>query len=110
MSTRRTLFVPVAGIIGGLIIVALAGRYFSPGTRSKAMPVTTKAQPVLTAQQAHLEYVPTPIGALLGEIDRPMVTHLAIVDLDGDGVPDVLYCDARKNTVRWIRQSPRGVF
>lgn len=39
-----------------------------------------------------------------------MVTHVKIVDLDGDKLPDVLYCEGRKNTVRWIRQAPRGVF
>ncbi len=39
-----------------------------------------------------------------------MVTSVQIFDLDGDGLPDVLYCDAQKNTVRWIRQAPRGAF
>ena len=39
-----------------------------------------------------------------------MVTSVQIFDLDGDGLQDVLYCDAQKNTVRWIRQAPRGVF
>ncbi len=39
-----------------------------------------------------------------------MVTSVQIVDLDADGLPDILYCEARLNTVRWIRQAPRGVF
>jgi len=38
------------------------------------------------------------------------VTHIQIVDLDRDGLVDVLYCEGQKNTVRWIRQSPRGIF
>lgn len=64
----------------------------------------------LTAQQAGLEYDPTPIGSPVSEFGRPMVTHVAIVDLDADGLNDVLYCEGQKNTVRWIRQAPRGVF
>lgn len=39
-----------------------------------------------------------------------MVTHVQIADLDRDGLADVIYCEARSNTVRWIRQQPRGVF
>ncbi len=39
-----------------------------------------------------------------------MVTHVRIADLDRDGLNDVLYCDAAKNTVRWIRQTARGLF
>ena len=112
MSSPRSPYVPFAWIIGSLVIVTLVGLRFWPGAGSRALPppAPVKVLPTLTAQQAHLEYVPVPIGTILGENDRPMVTHLDIVDLDGDGLPDVLYCDARKNTVRWIRQSPRGVF
>lgn len=57
-----------------------------------------------------LEYVPAPIGAPVSEFVRPLVTHLQIVDLDQDGLADILYCEGQKNSVRWIRQSPRGVF
>ena len=111
MKPLRSRFVPVAWILASGLLAGL-GFWFlrPPAPRHAPPPAESKARPALTAQQAHLEYVPTPIGAGLGEIDRPIVTHLAIVDLDGDGLPDVLYCDARKNTVRWIRQAPRGRF
>jgi hypothetical protein len=56
------------------------------------------------------KFVPVPIGAPVAEFGRPMVTNLQIVDLDRDGLPDVLYCEGRRNSVRWIRQAPRGVF
>jgi hypothetical protein len=46
----------------------------------------------------------------VSEFVRPLVTHVQIVDLDGDGVADILYCEGQKNSVRWLRQSPRGVF
>ena len=40
----------------------------------------------------------------------PLITNLAVTDLDGDGLLDVIVCDARKNTVSWIRQFPKGVY
>jgi len=39
-----------------------------------------------------------------------MITHVAIADLDRDGLADVLVCDAFRNLVAWVRQSPRGTF
>ena len=57
-----------------------------------------------------LVYAPSAIGSPAGPEDRPMVTNLQIADLDQDGLPDVIYSEARQNTVRWIRQAPRGVF
>lgn len=39
---------------------------------------------------------------------RPLVTNVQVADLDRDGVPDVLACDARLNRVVWYRQAPRG--
>jgi hypothetical protein len=59
---------------------------------------------------AHLEFVPTAIGAPVAEFERPWVTHLEIVDLDRDGRFDVIYCEAQKNSVRWIRQEAPGIF
>ncbi len=40
----------------------------------------------------------------------PMISNIQAVDLDGDGLMDVLVCDARSNKVSWIRQYPAGVF
>src|SRR3569833_2925246 len=40
----------------------------------------------------------------------PWITDLTIVDLDGDGLKDILVCDARRNRVSWIRQTQLGVF
>jgi len=51
---------------------------------------------------------PRPIGAAFE--GRPWITHLEIVDLDEDGLPDVLASDAKQNAVQWLRQHPRGVF
>ncbi|MDQ8201957.1 VCBS repeat-containing protein [Pelagicoccus sp. SDUM812003] len=40
--------------------------------------------------------------------DRPWITHVNVVDLDGDGLTDILACDAQTNTVGWIRQTAKG--
>ena len=42
--------------------------------------------------------------------DPPMISHLVADDLDGDGLLDVLVCDAKDNFVSWIRQAPDGSF
>jgi len=42
--------------------------------------------------------------------DPPMISNLTVADLDGDGLLDVIVCDARNNTVSWIRQFPKGIF
>ena len=51
-----------------------------------------------------LTYVPQPIGFPIE--GHPMITHVAIVDLEGSGLPGVLVCDATANRIGWIRQHP----
>jgi FG-GAP-like repeat len=38
------------------------------------------------------------------------ITDLLIVDLDQDGLKDIIVCDGRRNKVSWIRQVRLGVF
>jgi len=52
--------------------------------------------------------VPGPIGQKFTE--APLISHVQNVDLDGDGLLDVIVCDAKSNTVNWIRQYPAGVY
>jgi hypothetical protein len=42
--------------------------------------------------------------------ERPQISHVAIVDLDRDGLSDVVVCDALRNRLAWIRQSPKGTY
>lgn len=51
---------------------------------------------------------PMPIGQTF--MEPPQISHLAVSDLDGDGLLDVIVCDARNNFVSWIRQYPTGVY
>ena len=50
------------------------------------------------------------VGALPQGDERPLIAHVAVVDLDRDGLGDIIVCDALRGVVGWIRQSPRGVF
>lgn len=40
----------------------------------------------------------------------PWIAHLIAVDLDRDGLVDVVACEAQENRILWLRQFPRGVF
>jgi hypothetical protein len=51
-----------------------------------------------------------PIGLQVGPDDRPLVAQVSVADLDRDGLPDVIACDAAANRVSWIRQAPAGTF
>jgi hypothetical protein len=100
----------IAGIVFGVVVAAFVGiaasQIFSGSKMEKKTENPVAAKAVVPA----LKYVPSPLGAPVSEFGRPLVTNLDLVDLDGDGLLDVLYCEGQKNSVRWIRQSPRGVF
>jgi hypothetical protein len=51
----------------------------------------------------------TPIGDPVGD-SKPWITNLTIVDLDGNGLKDVVACDAKLNRICWIRQGPPGQY
>ena len=92
-----------------LLAVAMLGGllWFGPSPHTSPRPPAATAPGFIFPP---LAYTPVAIGAPVGPDDRPMVTNLQIADLDQDGLPDVIYCEARHNTVRWIRQAPRGIF
>ena len=48
------------------------------------------------------------VGA--GVTDTPWISHVNSVDVDADGLLDIVACDSRNNTIIWIRQTSRGVF
>ena len=52
--------------------------------------------------------VAQPLGA--SDLGKPLIAHVAAIDLDGDGLLDVVACDAKANKVVWLRQVERGRF
>jgi hypothetical protein len=95
-----------AALAAGLVVAWLRRPALAPDV---ARPIAVEASEAAGAS-ATLGYEPSPIGAPAADFGRPLVTHVQIVDLDQDGLADVLYCEASKHTVRWIRQAPRGTF
>lgn len=89
-----------AGAVGALLFLALRA--------PPAPPVAVKTAVPATASRPLLAYEAIPIG--LPVEGNPVITHVAVADLDQDGLQDVLVCDARTDSVGWIRQFPRGVF
>jgi len=49
-----------------------------------------------------------PIGQTFKEL--PQISNLSITDLDGDGLLDVIVCDAKNHFISWIRQFPAGTY
>ncbi len=90
----------MAGVVAVAAVMALA-------LARRRDPVAGRAQ-----EQAgvlnEFSFVPRPIGdAAEG---TPWITDLLLVDLDQDGLRDVLVADAQRNRVGWIRQAQPGVF
>src|SRR4029453_9049406 len=50
------------------------------------------------------------IGDPIRAEERPQISNVQIVDLDADGLPDVIICDALRGQVSWIRQFPKMMF
>ncbi len=53
-------------------------------------------------------FVAGPIGAAFE--GKPWISHVNIVDLDKDGLPDILACDDKLQAVVWLRQVSPGRF
>lgn len=55
-------------------------------------------------------FTPQAIGDAVIDKRPPQISNLQIVDLDRDGLPDILVCDVIRGRVTWIRQSPKGTY
>jgi len=55
-----------------------------------------------------IRYASAPIGEL--PQGQPWIAHVKSTDLDQDGLTDFVACDAKLNTVFWIRQTKPGVY
>jgi len=99
----------VIGAIAVLVVGAVAFLATRPGP--ELPPAVNAVAPAVSRAPAAapaLAYVAQPIGDPV--TGHPWIAHLCVVDLDGDGLPDILVCDGQTNQLRWIRQSPRGVY
>jgi len=86
-------------LLGVMVCAALAAAFFLVKSRGRA---SAPAAARLAGPLGVDSFAPRAIGR--PPDGNPLVTDLLIVDLDQDGLKDVLVCDARQNRVCWIRQ------
>ena len=106
--------VVVFAVLGVLVVLPFAVVLWivsGIGRSTTTVPeaVTPSVAPApLTQLSLSLAFKAEPVGFPVE--GRPWVPHLAVQDLDQDGLLDILVCDGVKDTVSWIRQSPVNVF
>lgn len=104
----RRLLIAVT-VLAALVAVAVVKH--RPGTPSATLTGTATGVPKPSSKHRPLGldyYSKREIGRPVeGE---PWISDLLIVDLDGDGLKDILVADGRLNKVTWIRQVKLGVF
>ena len=59
-----------------------------------------------TFPESPIRFTQRQVAPLLGH--QPRITNVQIVDFDGDGIVDVVACDAQTNSVLWYRQNDQG--
>lgn len=94
-------------ILAGILLLLAAG--CSPPDRKRTSYVSVQNRvedKPSVIREGFLK--PRTIGAPV--IGRPWITDLAIVDLDKDGMLDVLACEGRENKIVWIRQVSPGQY
>lgn len=92
--SRRPLVIAWAAAAGVLLIAA------SEGCRRHE----TKAVAAIGPDYLHAETIGRPLEG------KPWIAQVTAVDLDHDGLVDVLACEAQRNEVVWLRQTQRGHF
>jgi uncharacterized protein YbaR (Trm112 family) len=88
-------------LVGGVVLVLAAAGGRKPPVLNLApkRPAPVEALSFLQRQD---------VGA--GIDDHPWIAHVRAVDLDGDGLMDILACEAKEGKLVWIRQVSRGRF
>ena len=96
-----------AGALTILVAVAAAVIWIARREAPVAPPAVEQGSVPAPAADS---FVGRPVGAALRPEERPQIAHVAIADLDRDGLQDILVCDALRNVLGWIRQGPEGTF
>jgi hypothetical protein len=89
------------------VVIPLAGFLALPRLLpSEPMPLLPSGGSTFAPSRLKFQSQPWP-----PESDRaPRLTHVSIVDLDADGRPDVLACDARRCALAWYQASSEGAW
>ena len=88
----------------GLSIGQVFEHVLKPARKDQTSPTAVEAR-----RGEKIDFLtPIPIG--FPTADYPRIGSVTIVDLDKDGLLDVLVCDMLASRVGWIRQHPAGVY
>ena len=114
MSRRSLLILAALFVVAVGIAVAVrsnrAGVPLATVLGGGATPPPPSGRPPAPPAGTGAMFSPAAIGDTPASGERPLVSNVAIADLDGDGIADVIVADALKNRVTWIRQAPIGTF
>jgi hypothetical protein len=106
--TRRALASILVIVIALVALVWLFRDRLVPDGQESDSGASTAAAPASSSASAL--FAARAIGDPPKGEERPQIAHVAIVDLDRDGLNDVLVSDSFRNVVTWVRQAPRGTF
>lgn len=90
------------------ILLGTALAVLSGCGRDAAIPSVAPAVKTNQVTESLTLFTPQSIGAAI--TSPPWIAHVTAVDLDKDGMLDVVACEAQKNQIIWIRQTSPGVF
>ncbi len=78
----------------------------------KPTPARALTKTVPAADSAPVEATGLLTGRELGTFTElpPWIAHVRTIDLDQDGLDDIVFCEAQDNEIRWIRQTAPGNF
>ena len=98
-----------ARAVGAILLAAVSLLGFGGCDRPSSRPAAPRAETRKAPAAMDLEYLE------FERVGRPVTTppwiaHVNTVDLDGDGLLDIVGCETRDNTIFWIRQTARGKF
>ena len=101
MTRTNAVFIAAGACLWGAVLPACG-----PSSRRAAQAALEGRASILPEGAATESFAPRAVGDPPGVNERPQISHVAIADLDGDGLRDILACDAGRNRVSWIRQAP----
>ena len=96
----------LAAFLGGALVFAGNGCGKPPARRTSSTAGNSPLAPKVIDSTARVraQELGTP-GKL-----PPWIAHVNAIDLDQDGLIDIVFCESQDNEVRWIRQTAPGVF